>query len=148
MFDLVQRFWRKCAGHFEHATVVIHLAHDAAAHAEIVDDSAVDEPNIRDCLGIRITGKSLSRVEPSIGGIIHGRKTTSDTSPTIIIALVHFHTALRHEPAFHVMHAQKIQATTMHRALVRNEEYSGSVHALYRFLERQKGKDDRRPRRR
>jgi hypothetical protein len=25
----------------------------------------------------------------------------------------------------------------MHRALVRNHEYSGSVHALYRFLERE-----------
>src|ERR1700693_1581248 len=34
-------------------------------------------------------------------------------------------------------HAQGIQATTMHRALVRNHGYSGSVHALYRFLDRE-----------
>lgn len=33
-------------------------------------------------------------------------------------------------------HAQGIQATTMHRALVRNHGYSGSVYALYRFLDR------------
>ncbi len=34
-------------------------------------------------------------------------------------------------------HAQGIQATTMHRALVRNHGYGGSVHAVYRFLERE-----------
>jgi hypothetical protein len=34
-------------------------------------------------------------------------------------------------------HAQGIPATTMHRALVRNHEYSGSVYALYRFLDRE-----------
>jgi transposase len=34
-------------------------------------------------------------------------------------------------------HAQGIQATTMHRALVRNHGYAGSVHAVYRFLERE-----------
>ena len=34
-------------------------------------------------------------------------------------------------------HAQGIQATTMHRALVRNHGYGGSVYALYRFLERE-----------
>jgi transposase len=34
-------------------------------------------------------------------------------------------------------HAQGIQATTIHRALVRNHGYGGSVHAVYRFLERE-----------
>jgi transposase len=34
-------------------------------------------------------------------------------------------------------HAQGIQATTMHRALVRMHAYTGSVHAVYRFLERE-----------
>ena len=34
-------------------------------------------------------------------------------------------------------HARGIQATTMHRALVRNHGYAGSVHAVYRFLERE-----------
>lgn len=34
-------------------------------------------------------------------------------------------------------HAQGIAATTMHRALQRNHGYAGSVHALYRFLERE-----------
>ena len=34
-------------------------------------------------------------------------------------------------------HAQGIQATTMHRALARNHGYGGSVHAVYRFLERE-----------
>jgi Integrase core domain len=32
-------------------------------------------------------------------------------------------------------HAQGIAATTMHRALVRNHGYSGSVYAVYRFLD-------------
>ena len=34
-------------------------------------------------------------------------------------------------------HAQGIRVSTMHRALVRNHAYTGSVHALYRFLERE-----------
>ena len=34
-------------------------------------------------------------------------------------------------------HGQGIQATTIHRALVRNHGYGGSVHAVYRFLERE-----------
>jgi transposase len=34
-------------------------------------------------------------------------------------------------------HAQGIQTTTMHRALVRNHGYTGSVYALYRFLDRE-----------
>jgi len=33
--------------------------------------------------------------------------------------------------------AQGIQATTVHRALVRNHGYTGSVYALYRFLKRE-----------
>ena len=33
--------------------------------------------------------------------------------------------------------AQGIRVTTMHRALVRNHGYGGSVHALYRFLDRE-----------
>jgi transposase len=34
-------------------------------------------------------------------------------------------------------HAKGIQATTIHKALVRNHGYGGSVHAVYRFLERE-----------
>ena len=34
-------------------------------------------------------------------------------------------------------HGQGIQATTIHRALARNYGYGGSVHAVYRFLERE-----------
>jgi hypothetical protein len=34
-------------------------------------------------------------------------------------------------------HGRGIPATTMHRALVRNHGYGGSVYALYRFLDRE-----------
>jgi len=34
-------------------------------------------------------------------------------------------------------HAQGIRATTMHRALARKHGYTGSVHALYRFFDRE-----------